>query len=197
MDQVIEHWALDEILKDCGSNWNAGQVHGLLCGRLAVTGAEGTARWFEQVLEDTDPNNHRRSECEAALDSLCAATWRQLVERQSAFDLLLPGEEDSIPRRTGAMAQWCEGFLHGLVSEKHSEDLKKRLAAEPLADIIKDILQITRATTGDEEDDEEEESAFVELQEYLRVAVQLAYEELADFRNPNDDSLPDDSDTLH
>ncbi len=65
MDQAIDHSALEEILKSCGSSWNAGQVHGLLCSRLAVTGADGAARWFAQVLEDTDPQSAERSKCEA------------------------------------------------------------------------------------------------------------------------------------
>ena len=201
MDSNIDHDALDHLLKSCGSNWNAGQVHGLLCGRLAVIGADGATLWFAQVLEDTDPNNALRGECETVLDTLCATTWRQLVERQSEFNLLLPDDEETAARRTEAMAQWCEGFLHGLVSEKHSEDLKKRLAAEPLADIIKDMLQITRAT-ADEDDEEGDDEAYIELVEYLRVAAQLAYEELADFRSqaegePADDELSDESETLH
>ena len=207
MDQAIDHDALDDLLKSCGSNWNAGQVHGLLCSRLAVTGAEGAKHWFAQVLEDTDPENARRGECEAMLDALFSTSWRQLVERQSEFTLLLPDDDESAARRAGAMAQWCEGFLHGLVSEKHSDELKKRLTAEPLVDIIKDMLQITRATPGDDEDEEGEEAALVELIEYLRVAAQLAYEELADFRSPGDTDLPnadapdddvaDDPMTLH
>ncbi len=201
MQQPIEHFQLSEMLEQCGSSWNAGQVHGLLCSRLTISGNDGATRWFSQILEETDVNNALRSECEAMLDQLCAITWRQLVERQSEFTLLLPDDQDSTALRAVAMGQWCEGYLHGLVSEKHSEDLNKRLAAEPLADIIKDMLQITRATVGENEEEpegeENEESAFTELVEYLRVATQLAYEELADFREPNSDSPTNDSDTLH
>ena len=146
-EQSIDHDLLDAALKRCGSSWNAGQVHGLLCSRLSVGGSEGARRWFAQVLEETDPDNALRSECEALLDGLCAITWRQLVERQSAFELLLPGDDESTSSRTEAMAQWCEGFLHGLVSEQHSDSLKARLAEDPLADIIRDMLQITRAAS--------------------------------------------------
>ena len=34
--------------------------------------------------------------------------------------------------------------------------MKARLASDPLADIIKDVLQITRAAVGDDEEDDEE-----------------------------------------
>lgn len=194
-ERSIDHDQLDAALKRCGSSWNAGQVHGLLCSQLSVGGAEGAKRWFAQVLDETDPNNALRGECESLLDGLCAVTWRQLVERQSEFELLLPDDSDSTALRTEAMAQWCEGFLHGLVSGKHSDDLKERLAAEPLSDIIKDMLQITRAAS--EEADEEEENAYAELVEYLRVAAQLTYEELADIRSGDEERMPGESDTLH
>jgi yecA family protein len=196
-DQPIDHDVLDDALKRCGSSWNAGQVHGLLCSRLTVSGSEGATRWFEQVLNETDPNNALRAECEQLLDSMCATTWRQLVERQSEFTLLLPHDEDAALKRAESMAQWCEGYLHGLVSEKHRDALKEKLAAEPVADIIKDMLQFTRATADDDGDNEGNEDAYVELVEYLRVAVQLVYEELADFRSRAEDNLPDDNDTLH
>jgi hypothetical protein len=64
------------------------------------------------------------------------------------------------------------------------DNLKERLASDPLRDIIKDMLQITRATVDEDTDDETNESAYAELVEYLRVAVQLTYEELAEFRSP-------------
>ena len=195
-DQAIYHGELNEALLRCGSSWNAGQTHGLLCSRLSVAGADGAQRWFEQVLSETDPNNALRAECETMLDALCTSTWRQLVERQSEFELLLPDDDDSTASRAEAMGQWCEGFLHGLVSEKHSESLKKCLAADPLSDIIRDMLQITRAVADDDEA-EEEENAYAELVEYLRVAAQLTYEELADFRSPENASLQHDSATLH
>ncbi|MDH4073194.1 MAG: UPF0149 family protein [Gammaproteobacteria bacterium] len=195
--RTIDHDELDAALKRCGSNWHAGQVHGLLCGRLVVAGADGATRWFEQVLEDTDPKNALRGECEAMLDTLCTTTWRQLVERLSEFELLLPDDTESAATRTASMAQWCEGFLHGLVSERHGVALKERLAADPLADIIRDIAQITRATAGDAEEDDDDESAYAELVEYLRVAAQLAYEELSEFRSSTESGVADDADTLH
>ena len=82
-----------------------------------------------------------------------------------------------------ALAHWCEGFLHGLVSSQHEQALKDKLAADPLSDIIRDMLQITRADIGEESDNETNEAAYAEIIEYIRVAAQLAYEELTDIRH--------------
>jgi uncharacterized protein YgfB (UPF0149 family) len=184
-------------LRRCGSTWNAGQTHGLLCSRLALAGAEGASRWLAQVLQDTDPDNSQRTECEVMLEALCSVTWQQLAERQSDFMLLLPDDDDPAWVRAEAMGQWCEGFLHGLVSETHGDDLRQRLASDPLSDIIKDMLEITRATAGDEADPNVNDNAFAELVEYLRVAAQLTYEELAEFRGPYSQPLQNESGTLH
>jgi len=43
------------------------------------------------------------------------------------------------------------------------------------------MLEITRAEVDEETDDESNEAAYAELVEYLRVAAQLAYEELSDY----------------
>lgn len=197
MELTIDHNELDAALRRCGSTWNAGQTHGLLCSRLALAGADGASRWLTQVLADTDPDNALRSECEAMLEALCAATWQQLSGRQSDFTLLLPDDEEAALVRAEAMGQWCEGFLHGLVSETHGDKLRERLATDPLSDIIKDMLEITRATAGDEADEEGNDAAFTELVEYLRVAAQLTYEELAEFRAPAEKTLRNESATLH
>ena len=197
MELTIDHNELDAALRRCGSTWNAGQTHGLLCSRLALAGADGASRWLAQVLADTDPDNTMRTECKAMLEALCTATWQQLSERQSDFMLLLPDDDDPAQVRAEAMAQWCEGFLHGLVSETHGDKLRERLASDPLSDIIKDMLEIKRASVGDEADEEGNEIAFSELVEYLRVAAQLTYEELAEFRMPAIEELRSDSATLH
>ena len=197
VELTIDHNELDAALRRCGSTWNAGQTHGLLCSRLALAGAEGASRWLAQVLADTDPENTLRTECQAMLEALCTSTWQQLSERQSDFILLLPGDDDSAQVRTEAMGQWCEGFLHGLVSEAHGDELRERLASDPLSDIIKDLLEITRATVGEAADEQSTDNAFAELVEYLRVAAQLTYEELAEFREPSSIQPQFNSPTLH
>ena len=186
MDEKVAFDDLDQALRRCGATWNAAQAHGLLTGRLAVAGVPAGPDWLLQVLEGTDDNNALQLECRKKLDMLYQGTYWQLSERLSEFTPLLPDDAEDREERTAAMAHWCEGFLHGLVSARHDEALKGRLAAEPLADIIGDMLQITRVGVDEESDAETNEAAYAEIVEYMRVAAQLAYEELADIRHAED-----------
>jgi yecA family protein len=186
MDEKVAFDDLDEALRRCGATWDASQAHGLLTGRLAVGGANAAPDWLLQVLEGTDENDALRLECQKKLDSLYQGTFWQLSERLSEFMPLVPDDETDTATKTEAMAHWCEGFLHGLVSAEHAQALKDRLAAEPLSDIIRDMLQITRAGIDEESDAESNEAAYAEIIEYIRVAAQLAYEELSDLRHADE-----------
>jgi len=199
METTISHDQLDAALRRCGANWDAAQSHGLLSGRLAIAGPDSGFDWLSQVLEGTDANDALRGECEAMLGALFESTFRQLAERQSEFEPLLPDDDDSTVIRAAALAHWCEGFLHGLVSADHGDALKQRLSSEPLEDIIKDMLQITRAVSDEAAQSETDEKAYAELVEYLRVAAQLTYEELADLRQPpaGNGGSGADSEVLH
>jgi len=183
MNEKLGFDELDESLRRCGASWDAAQAHGLLTGRLVVAGVPSGPDWLAQVLEGTDETNALRLECQKALDSLYQGTFWQLSERLSEFMPLLPDDDVDVGARTMALAHWCEGFLHGLVSSQHEQALKDKLAADPLSDIIRDMLQITRADIGEESDNETNEAAYAEIIEYIRVAAQLAYEELTDIRH--------------
>jgi yecA family protein len=165
------------------ATWDAAQAHGLLSSRLAVASAAAGPDWLQQVLEGTNESDALRTECAGLLNALYQGTHRQLSERLSEFAPLLPDDSDSAPSRAAALGHWCEGFLHGLVSIDHGEALKQRLAKEPLADIIRDMLQF--------------EAAYAEIVEYVRVAAQLTYEELAEFRGQASAMPSEPKETLH
>ena len=198
----VDYDLIDQALKRSGSTWGAAQAHGLLSASIAVADAAGANAWLAQILEGTNPTNALRAETEALLKALFETTHRQLSRRQSEFMPLLPDDAEAPATRAGALAEWCEGFLHGLVTADYRDSLgesmgnsmdnaiddstgnslRERLAAEPMADIIRDLLQMTRAAADEAVDDETNESAYAELVEYLRVAAQLAYEELSELR---------------
>ena len=186
MSGDIAHDIFDDALRRCGASWDASQSHGVIAARIAVEGQAALPGVAQVILEGTDPANALRRECEQLLGELFESTYDALASRQSGFSPLLPDDTDSADRRTEAIAHWSEGYLHGLVSAGHSEDVKGRLGAEPIADIIKDMLEITRAVVGEDESDESSEAAYAEIVEYLRVAAQLIFEELDETRVRDD-----------
>ena len=184
MEYSIDYAELDHLLRRAGAHWGAGQAHGLLCGQLAAEGHAAKRAWLNSALDGTDDNNALRGEAESILEGLFDYTFRQLSARQSAFQPLLPDEADSVEDRVEGLAHWCEGFLHGLVTSAAAQAHKEQLAAEPLSEVIKDLLQMTQAAADPDEDEDTNESAYTELVEYVRVATQLVYEEMAQFRQP-------------
>ncbi len=179
MTTDIDHAQLNDALRRAGSTWDAAQAHGLLSGRLAVAGSAAGPGWIAQVLEEADPANALGKECETLLVQLWQSTHRDFSERLSQFMPLLPGDGDSRAARAQGIAHWSEGYLHGLVSAEHADIVRKQLAQEPIAGIIKDLLAMTQATVDDGADREEDDAAYVEIVEYLRTAAQIVYEELA------------------
>jgi uncharacterized protein YgfB (UPF0149 family) len=182
----IDYDSLSDALRRCGASWDAAQAHGLLCGKFAVDGLRGGAAAIALILEGTDAADALRAECESLLADAAGTAQRALAVRMSEFSPLLPDDSAGTATRTEALAHWAEGYLHGLVAGEHGDALKQRLAAEPVADIVKDMLQITRAGVDESADSEEEEKAYAEVVEYLRVAAQLIYEELAELRPASD-----------
>ena len=198
MPVAINHYEVESTLRDSGSTWRASQSHGLLCSRLALMGSDGCDDWLRLILESSDGVGSAASGTLDFLERVSSETYRQLSGRQSEFEPLLPDDSESAAIITEALAEWCEGFLHGLVSNVQDEMLKAKLAAEPLSDIIKDMLEMTRAAANEDEDDDEIDEALTELVEYLRVAAQLVYEELAELRHQDtSDEMNPESDTVH
>lgn len=182
MQDSGDYAELDDALRRCGASWNAAAAQGFLCSRLALFGVDAASEWIGVVLEGSEPAGAPRDDCAERLQGLFHATLRAFAERQSEFMPLLPDDASPAGVRAEALANWCEGYLHGLVAVKREERVKSKLAGEPIADIIRDLLEITRASVDGDARDESNEEAYTELVEYIRVAAQLVYEELADFR---------------
>ena len=156
---------------------DAAEAHGTLAGCLC--GAAGYA--FEDWLSEILPEGRPAPECAGVLEALYAATAEGLRQRDSAFDLLLPEDGQPIGVRTTALAQWCQGFLYGLGAGAIPD--ARRLPGDA-GELVRDFVEITRAGVEPGQEDESNESAYAELVEFVRVGVQLLFEELAAARLP-------------
>ena len=183
MESPIDYPQLSDALSRIGCEESAAQYHGALCGALCVLSAEKIDLLALLGGESGD------ARAQATLARLRDHAMHNLTDSDMAFTLLLPDDDSPLPQRALALAQWCEGFLYGLASHRKL-DLKS--FTEDAREVMRDLAQFTKASTGDG-DAEVEENAYAELVEYVRVGAQLIFMELR--RPPMPD--PQRSKTVH
>ena len=181
MNNFTNESDLDEALENCDSGRNSIQAHGLLCGYIMTHGLKLHDMWLNRMFENS--SNEKGDKYKYIFDDLFIKTWQQLEGRQSEFELFLPGDDRGLLTSAKAIGSWCDSYLHGLISSVTTEKLKKAINREPTSILIKDLLEMTKATIGEEDDDETNERSYAELVEYTRIAVQLIFEELDESRN--------------
>ncbi len=153
------------------------EAHGTLTGCLCATGGYRLEDWLREIL----PEGRAAPPAGAALAELFSATAAALVQPDMEFEVLLPGDEQPIEARTAALAQWCQGFLYGLGAGGITD-----ATALPgdAGEIVHDFTEISRAGVDATQEEESNEAAYAELVEFVRVGVQLLFEELAGLRRP-------------
>jgi hypothetical protein len=154
---------------------DAAEAHGTLAGSLCSV----SEYRFEDWLCDILPEGKARPPSAALLRGLYRSTADALFAPDMGFDLLLPEDDQSIIERAGALGLWCQGFLYGLGlgvlrDTSHMPD--------ELSGIVDDITEIGRASVDTSQSEESNEAAYAELVEFLRVSVQVVFEELAPLR---------------
>jgi hypothetical protein len=175
VENIPDFPAYDEaarLLHEAGVPTGAAEAHGIITGVLcAPQGAR--VPWEELVL------GRGAGQPPAALAQLLAALHRathaHLSGMECDFAPLLPGDEHSLAEQIEGLSDWCRGYLLGL----HAGGVKEGQAlAGDAGEVVRDITRISEAELDASGAGEEEARALVEIVEYLRVGVQLVFEEL-------------------
>jgi uncharacterized protein len=151
------------------------EAHGTLAGALCALGPYRLEDWLAEIL----PDGAGPGPADPALETLYAATVASLSGQDMDFDLLIPSDDEPIEERTRALTSWCTGFLYGLGTNGAADP--QRLPGD-LGEILRDMTEITRAGVDSSDSLEANESALAELVEFVRVGVQLVFDELQPMR---------------
>ena len=116
------------------------------------------------------------------LDDLAINTCTALGQGDMSFAPLLPPDDWLLEIRAQALADWCAGFMRGLGEAADVRPAAEVLDGEVRGEIMEDLAEIARLTVGEDETDVEAESAYTELVEFVRVSVQLLFDELCEVR---------------
>ena len=169
------HSRFDQALDSIGLDQSASEIHGVLCGLLCAGTSQAHVEWMEELFRDRPADDLLAKEARQLLGQLYLASRKQIADEGLEFTLLLPDDEESLEQRAKALVDWCEGYLFGLGMAGVTEQQLVGDAQEALHD----ISEFTRLDVDALEEGESDESAYMELQEFLRVATLLIKEELA------------------
>ena len=153
------------------------EAHGTLAGALCATGAYRLEDWLAEIL----PEGTARADAAARLREVYDETRAALTGTQMQFNLLMPDDEEPIELRTEALTLWCNGFVYGLGTSGAPDP--EHLPGDA-GEIVRDLAQIMRAGVDEREGLEANEAALAELVEFVRVGVQVVFEELGALRHP-------------
>jgi uncharacterized protein YgfB (UPF0149 family) len=162
---------IDGTLRRIGAADGAAEAHGCLCGLACLLGTAAAAAWVATTARGSDPGDAR------VLGTLAASTCTALAEGDMSFMPLLPPDDRPLADRATGLAQWCAGFMHGLGEAAGQHGAGQALAGEMTGEVIADFSEIARVALDDDESELEAETAYAELVEFVRVSVQLVFEE--------------------
>jgi uncharacterized protein YgfB (UPF0149 family) len=140
------------------------ELHGALCGWIAGGGGAGPD-WLSRVLADPG-----LPPAEGPLATMAVATAAQFQDRDFGFELMLPPADASLQERSGALFEWCRGFLGGFGLAAGAEPPLSDEGREALAD----LARLAGAQPQDDGDEDDEE-ALAEIEEFVRVAALLLH----------------------
>jgi uncharacterized protein len=160
---------------------DAAEAHGTLAGALCALVPYRLEDWLAEIL----PEGVTDAGTDPALQTLYDATVASLSGRQMEFDLLIPGDDAPIEERTQALTAWCSGFLYGLGTNGAADP--QRLPGD-LGEIVRDLTEITHADIDATDTAEANESALAELVEFVRVGVQMVFDELEPLRERHNET---------
>lgn len=168
------HDDLEHALARVESSIGAAEMHGLLCGGLCAPSAPDESAWLPEVLGESEPGDPHHQAARELVVGCREHARRQLASQGFGFQPLLPGESETLRRRSDALACWCSGFLFGL--GMGGEGVTSGLSDEA-REVLEDFTEFTRLQAEPGAGDREER-AFMELVEYVRMGVLLVREEL-------------------
>ncbi len=175
--EIPNYDVLDRALAVNDADVGPSEAHGLLTGLLCGAGEFPVAVWGQQVFETVSESGQQPwgsdQECGPMMEGLYQATQQGLFDEELGFDLLLPDDDRELAIRIEELAVWGQGFMAGLglAGERDWDAL-----SEECNEAMRDVAQVGQISV--EGDSEEDEQAYMEVVEYLRMAILLIHAEL-------------------
>jgi uncharacterized protein YgfB (UPF0149 family) len=165
---------ISQLLDDNRVNNSLAEVHGLVTGLLCTGNADADPEDVGQLLQ---PPQNLPDIARKIFQQLANAGREQLSSLEYDFQPLLPPDEETLPARVLALAQWCDGFTVGFAAGYFQPEAK--LGAE-VREILADFAQFAGMADSVNDLSDQDEIDYMELVEYVRMAATMVYQQLND-----------------
>ena len=166
---------LRDTLARAGTVCGPAECHGTVCGALCA-GVDRGEEWLTHLLDEATGGSAGLKDCRSQLMALRDLSRGLLQAGTLEFTPLLPDDETGLAERTAALGEWCQGFLYGMGLA--GERLRLDALPDEAGEVLRDMGQIAQAGFEGDAEGDEDEAAYAEIVEYVRVGVQLIFEEL-------------------
>ncbi|MDA9983251.1 UPF0149 family protein [Gammaproteobacteria bacterium] len=171
---TVHYDELETALSQAGLELSASEAHGVICGSICNQMKTGVSPDLRRVLTaGADISGESLLPLQRQLELLLRNTVENLHHDQVEFCLLLADDSGGLPLRLQSLAEWCGGFVLGLLG---GDSLAIDELSTDAAELVRDMLSVSELEVRREGDDSEWDLA--EVEEYVRVGVQLIFEEL-------------------
>jgi len=177
---TLDYDRLHDALADAGAVVALAELHGGVCGALCTGGVPAARRWLADCLDDQEPAA-ATADVAQDLDDLVTVSWQVLAGQELVFAPLLPSDDAPLAEQVQALALWCHGFLGGVGATAPGIGRVNDGEDAAIGEILGDFAEISRAGLSDEEaaGRDQPDFALAELQEFVRVSVQIVFDELS------------------
>ncbi|MEH6491422.1 UPF0149 family protein [Halopseudomonas sp.] len=171
MPAVFDYDRYAQLCSDVGAVGRPAELHGHLVGRLSAGARLDHTTWLSVAQELLDGSGSLAEAGKVALIQLYDASLAELTGSGFDLTLVLPDDAATIDHRTEALGQWCEGFLAGFGLVERTGEL-----SEEADSVLRDFVAISQVQT-DLDESEANEVDFMEVMEYVRMAVLMVFSE--------------------
>lgn len=170
--RIPTFYELDQALAQYGDEVSPVEIHALLVGFQC-----GGAPLFGEALASTMQDFfgldvYMAPDLPSLLSQLSAGVEASLQQDDFTFMPMLP-EGDDFEEQVSLFSRWCESFINGFSATCPEEDE----LSEDVEGVLDDLMTFSRMREEVDLSEQDEES-FIELVEYVKVAILTLYTEL-------------------
>ena len=154
---------------------SAPECHGILCGLICAQDRASEDIWKKLILPVSGNQNQQAANVYQLLQIVYTNTAQELCDHGFTLTLLLPNDDQPLAERVKALSLWCQGFLLGMT--EGGLQTFKTLPTDT-TELMHDFVKIARLASSTPDGDNENETDFIEIEEYVRLGIQLIYQEL-------------------